>query len=432
VQTNLSDTYCIIGGGPSGIGIGKCLAQEGFRFKILEAEDDFGGNWYFGKPCGRVYESTHLISSKLNTAFSDYPMPADYPHYPSHRLFLRYLRSVARHFGLYESASFGTSVTRVEPDNGHWRVTASNGGTTVYRGVFVANGMQRLPNYPRYPGVFEGETIHSVDYRSPDVFRGKRVLIVGGGNSGCDIAVDAAQTAASVFHSTRRPYYYMPKFIEGQPTQEWLMELPAKISDPDELRGFVRRALFQAGYDPVTYGLAKPDYDIDQAHPIMNSLVLYHVGHGDIVPVPDVKAFRGRTAVFADGREAEFDLVLLATGYRVAFPFLSPGLLGWKGPRPDLFLYMFHRLYDNLFFSGFVNTAAGFGNVANASGRLFASYLKGYERDSTNFRTFRRLKTGPEPDLGNDRFIASDRHAFEVDLWKLIKTLNFLRSKSAA
>ncbi len=425
-----ADTYCIIGGGPSGLGVAKCLTQNRIPFEIVEREDDFGGNWYYGSASARVYGSTHLISSKLNTQFSDYPMPDDYPAYPSHSLFLSYLRRLARDFDLYQRTRFRREVLRLEPEGDAWRVHTSDGEGRLYRGVFVANGLQREPRFARIEGDLDAEQMHSASYRDPEAFRGKRVLVIGGGNSGCDIAVDAVHVAAKVFHSTRRPYYYMPKFVDGRPTQEWLMDLPLRFSDPAELWSYVKQTFKLCGCDPRDYGLPTPSYEITQAHPIMNSLVLYHIGHGDITPKPDVVSFHGRSARFADGTAEEVDVVVHATGYEVRFPFLSERLLAWKDGRPDLFLYAFHRQFHNLLFMGYVNAAAGFGNVANAFGRLFVAYLKAYEADTPEFRQFARLKAGPNPDLGQGEYIDSERHQFEADLWKLIKASELLQDEA--
>ncbi|WP_148313291.1 SDR family NAD(P)-dependent oxidoreductase [Sorangium cellulosum] len=423
------DAYCIIGGGPTGIGTAKCLLKRGVPIEIIEREDDFGGVWNFGSSSGRVYESTHLISSKLNTQFSDYPMPEEYPHYPDRRLFLRYLRDMARHLRLYDRALLGTSVERIEPEGDRWRVTTSGGDERLYRGVVVANGLQRQPNYPSLRGTFTGETLHSADYRSANSVRGKRVLIIGGGNSGCDIAVDMSSSADAVFHSMRRPYYFMPKFIEGRPTQEWLMDLPRQLGNGVDVWSHVLRAFKLAGFDPSDYGLPVPNYGINQAHPIINSHYLCHVGQGDIVPKPDVASLDGKSVKFADGSVVDVDCILYATGYNPHFPFLSERHLAWTQGRPDLFLRIFHRKYDNLLFVGFVNAPAGLGNVVNAMGNLLAAYLRARERDTPAFRRFRALMSGPDPDLGEQSYIRSERHAFEVDLWKMIQAISFFRAK---
>jgi thioredoxin reductase len=419
--------YAIIGGGAVGIGIGKCLAQAGLSFTLLEAEQDFGGTWAIGQGSGLVYRSTHLISSKKNTEFSDFPMPADYPTYPNHAQMLAYLRSVASHFGLYERTLFGTRAEHVEPTDTGCQVRLSTGETRSFSAVIVANGRMRKPLLPTYPGTFTGESLHSSQYKSSDVFRGKRVLVIGGGNSGCDIAVDAAHTAEQTLHSMRRGYHYMPKFLHGKPTQEWLMEVGSRFSTQEEYWAFVAREFKAAGFDPVDYGLPRPDHAIHEAHPILNSLVLYYIGHGDIRPKPDVRRFEGRTVEFVDGTRAEVDLVLYATGYEMDFPFLSEALRPSDGAL-ELFLSMFHRQVDSLLFCGYFNAASGLGNGLNCGGALIADYLVAREKQTDAFRVLRKLVRGAEPDIGRGRYLATQRHKVETDLWKAIKVMNFLRS----
>ena len=184
----------IIGGGPTGIGIGRELIAGGIDFDLYESESDFGGVWNADATCGRTYPSLHLISPKFNTQVPDFPMPDEYPAYPGHALMLRYIRSYARHFGLYERARFNAPVTRLVPENGRWRLVTGRHNER-YSLVVICNGLHHEPLIPEYPGTFSGETLHGRDYKNPDQLRGKRVLVVGGGNSGCDFAVDAVHAA---------------------------------------------------------------------------------------------------------------------------------------------------------------------------------------------------------------------------------------------
>ncbi len=214
-----TDRYCIIGAGSSGITAAKNLKQLGIAFDVYEREDDVGGNWYYGKPCSSICRSTHLISSKPLTEYTDFSMPHDWPDYPGHEQVLAYLRAYADQFGLRPDIRFSTAVERVEPVAGGtcWDVTVAppDGAseTLRYRGLIICNGHNWYPKFPEYPGEFTGQTLHSADYKTPDVLEGKRVLVVGAGNSGCDIAAESATHARRTFLSTRRGYYYMPKFF---------------------------------------------------------------------------------------------------------------------------------------------------------------------------------------------------------------------------
>jgi len=414
---------CIIGGGPLGIGLGRELNDGGIDYDLYESEADLGGVWNGDGKSGRVYPSLHLISPKFNTQVPDYPMPDDYPVYPNHKMMLAYIRSYARDFGVYDKAIFNTSVTRLEPAGDGWDVTLSSGECKHYSFVAVCNGAQRLPRYPDppYRGHFDGEVFHSMDYKNPDQIRGKRVLVIGAGNSGCDIAVDAVHHGTEVYHSTRRGYHYYPKFIGGKPTPQWMLQLGNKFKSKDETMAYIQQVFKLAGYDGVDYGLKKPDHPLDGAHPIMNSQILYHIGHGDIQPKDDVGYFDGRTVYFTDGSSADVDVIIYATGYDRSFPFIDPALLQWKAGIPDLFIHIAPRNLDNIFFFGFVNAAAGLGDGLRLQGQFVRSYIKAFTDKSKGYAKFIQAKQEDDPDLGQDYFLDSHRHLWEVDFWKFIK-----------
>ena len=199
-----SDKYCIIGAGAAGITAAKNLKAVGIAYDVIEREDDVGGNWYFGKLHSSIYQSTHLISSKPNTAYTDFPMSEDDPDFLHHDQVLAYLRSYAQHFGVYEDIQFGISVKGCERDDtGMWVISLDNGETRRYRGLVICNGHHWDPLYPDFSGEFSGETLHTKYYKTPNVLHGKRVLVVGAGNSGCDLVVEAVHHADKVYHSTR-------------------------------------------------------------------------------------------------------------------------------------------------------------------------------------------------------------------------------------
>lgn len=420
---------CIIGGGPLGIGLGRELSEGGIDYDLYEAEADLGGVWNSEGKSSRVYPSLHLISPKFNTQVPDYPMPDDYPAYPSHAQMLAYIRSYAREFGVYERAVLNTTVTRIVPSGEGWSVELSRGERQHYSFVAVCNGAQRVPRFPDppYPGRFTGEILHSMDYRTPDRVRGKRVLVVGAGNSGCDIAVDALHHAKSVHHSVRRGYHYYPKFIGGKPTPQWMLQLGNKFRSREETMAYVQQVFKLAGFDGTDYGLPKPDHALDAAHPIMNSQILYHIGHGDITPVADIDRLDGRTIHFKDDKRAEVDVIIYATGYDRDFPFIDPALLKWKNGIPDMFMHIAPRDHDSIFFFGFVNAAAGLGDGLRLQGQFVRSYIRAYADRTIGFQKFIAAKRQDEPDLGQDYFVSSHRHLWEVDFWKFLKIARHYR-----
>ena len=235
----------------------------------------------------------------------------------------QYFRDYADHFGLTDRFRFETRVTRLEPQGGGWDLTSDGPEgehTRWYAGVVLANGTLAEPNIPAFPGTFSGELMHTSAYRSPAQLAGRRVLLIGAGNSGCDIAVDAVHHAASVDMSVRRGYYFVPRYLFGRPsdTLNQGRPLPARIKQAVDSR--VLRAFTG---DPVRFGFPKPDYRIYESHPIVNTMILNHLGQGDLRIRPDIDRFDGSTVRFRDGTADDYDLVLLATGYTLDYPFVD-------------------------------------------------------------------------------------------------------------
>ncbi|MCG8448917.1 MAG: NAD(P)-binding domain-containing protein [Pirellulales bacterium] len=410
----------------------KNFLQAGIPFDCLEREDDIGGNWYFGRPSSSIYASTHLISSKRLTEYTDFPMPEYYPEYPSHRLVFDYLRDYANEFGLYEHIQFNTSVIQIEPFDRGWRVQLEGGEERLYRGVVIANGHNWDPRMPEYPGEFTSEVLHSSEYKFSDTMSGKRVLVVGGGNSGCDLAVEAALHADEASLSLRRGYHVLPKFFKGRPIDEcgetvhrwrlplWARRLAAKL--------VVRWVLGP----PELSGLPKPEHRLFEAHPIINSGLHYHVAHGNLTVRPDIAELKGKLVRFVDGSEADFDLIIYATGFHLTFPFLNTKHLNWKGNRPELFLNVFHPERDDLFCVGLIQPDSGQWGLVDYQAQLVARYLQALDSQSRVAEWFNRLKKSTVADLGRGiRYINSPRHRLEVEHFSYRRRLQKLIAKMA-
>ena len=434
--------YCIIGAGSSGIAAAKNLKALGISFDVIEREDDIGGNWYYGAAASRVYKSTHMISSKPLTQYTDYPMPKEYPDFPHHRLVLAYLRDYARHFDLYPHVEFNLGVEEITPlplppspntkgrgievhpsersewgrDLG-WGVTLSNGETRLYKGVIIANGHNWDAKYPLYGGTFSGETIHSAQYKTPDIFKDKRVLIIGAGNSGCDIAVEAAQNATQTYHSLRRGYHYIPKWAFGKPVDQW-GEILLWLRLPILLRRLAMWAVLLVinGGTLRKYGLRSPDHKLFQTHPIINTQILYYLGHGDIVPKVDVERFEGKKVWFKDGSCVEVDLIVYATGYNLTFPFIDKKYLNWDVDHPNLYLNIFHPLYDNLFVIGLIQPASGQFGLVDYQALAVAKFIHAQAHAPAKADRLRQRKQQEKPNLSAGiRYLNSTRHLVEVE-----------------
>lgn len=354
--------YAVIGAGPSGLAAARNLFRYGVPFVGFELHGDVGGLWDIENPHSTMYESAHLISSKFTTAFDDFPMGDDVAAYPSHRDMRTYFRNYATHFDLYRHFRFHTRVVAVVPQGDRWLVTSEHHGeqvTELFDGVLFANGTLHKPNIPTLRGQFDGEILHAAKYKTADQLKDKRVLIVGCGNSGADIAVEAVHHATSVDISLRRGYYFLPKFVGGRPidTLGGAIKLPIKLKQRTDA-ALIRAIVGQ----PSDYGLPNPDYKLYESHVVMNTLILHHVGQGDIRPRRDIASVDGHTVRFKDGESGDYDVILLATGYKLHYPFIDRRHLNWPAERgaPALYLNIFNPQHPTLFMLGMIE-ATGLG-----------------------------------------------------------------------
>jgi Predicted flavoprotein involved in K+ transport len=415
-----AEKYALIGAGPMGLAMAKVLREQGIAFQGFELHSDVGGLWDIEAPRSTMYESAHLISSKTMTEFTDFPMREEVAEYPSHREMAHYFREFAKAYDLYRDYAFNCEVLRAEPlgESGDgWRVTWRDGAgeeqSAVFAGVLIANGTLSQPNIPQFKGHFEGEMIHSAQYRSPRQFAGKRVLIVGAGNSGCDIAVDAIHHGVNCDISLRRGYYFVPKYVFGRPadTLGGAVNLPMWLKR--RVDGFLLKWFVG---NPQKYGFPKPDYRLYESHPVVNSLILFHAGHGDLTVRPDIDRLDGKTVHFTDGTEAEYDMILTATGYLLHYPFVDKELLNWQGAAPHLYLNCMHPARDDLFVLGMVE-ASGLGwQGRHEQAEMIARYIRGLRDNSTAALELQVEKSKNfERATGGVKYLSLARMAYYVD-----------------
>lgn len=415
---SLNPRICVIGAGPSGITAAKNLQEQGLtNITVFEKSKQIGGNWVYDEDNehSSVYETTHIISSKRWSQFEDFPMPDDYSDYPSHKQLLAYFNAYVDRFDLKKYIKFSTNVIRVNQLERHkWQVLFEDEHGTceeVFDYLLIANGHHWDPYLPEYPGDFHGESLHSHQYKKAMPFKGKRVLVVGGGNSGCDIAVETSRVSASTQISMRRGYHIFPKFIFGKPTDvavskvQWI---PAVLRQ--KLINVVVRAL-QGRY--AKYQLKKPDCGPLEIHPTINSELLYFIRHGKIQPAPGIERFSGNTVHFTNGCSAEFDSVIFATGYKISFPFFAheERLNFSNATQVPLYRKMMHPDFESLYFIGLCQPQGCIWPLADYQSKIVARIIVGSLQRPKNLHA----KVKQEMDRPHYHFKSHRRHALEVD-----------------
>ena len=432
-------SVAVIGAGPAGLAAARSLKSAGIPFVVYEKHSDVGGIWDQNNEGSPMYDSAHFISSRTMSGFAGFPMPATYPDYPSHIQILEYIRDFARSFGLYEHIRFDSKIRTVARHGQLWRVELDSGEKRDFRGVICASGSTWIENLPRWPGEFSGEIRHSRGYRSIREFMGKRVLIVGAGNSGVDIACDAAQAASAAYLSIRRGYHFVPKHTFGKPTDVFAARQPPL---PLRLRQWLFQTIIRIHLgDTRRLGMPEPDHRILESHPIMNSQIVHYLQHGDIEIKPDIDRLDGDRVLFNDGTSVEVDIILCATGYTMEIPYLEPGSIPIHDGRPDLYLNIFSRDHEGLFGLSFLETNAGVFSLFDTMSDLIVNSLRDREARPDEHRKFRDMVQADTPDLsGGVNYVQSERsgnyvnkEAYKANMDGLLRKFDWQSfSKSAA
>ena len=429
-------TVALIGAGSSGIAVAKALHERGVPFDCYEKSDRVGGNWVFGNrnEMSSAYKSLHINTSRKRMEYADFPMPADYPDFPHHSQIAAYFDSYVDHFGFRDSIRFETGVEHVERgDDGVYTLRTDTGETHRYDAVLVANGHHwdmRWPE-PAFPGsdTTKIEQIHAHQYKDEAQLDGKRVVVLGMGNSAMDIAVDASYHSPEVYLAARRGAWIFPKYVGSKPVDR-ADQLFANPRIPFKIRqralGLMMRQTVGKMED---YGLPKPDHRVGEAHPTISGRILDRLAHGAIKPKPNIARLHENDVEFADGSRVEADLVVYCTGYKISFPFFDEDFISAPGNHIELFRRVFHPDLSDVAFIALLQPLGAIMPLAEAQGQWLASYLRGEYRLPAKGELVDDIRRDQE--YLRKRYVASKRHTIQVDFDEYLLELDKERKAGA-
>ncbi|MEU4403620.1 SDR family NAD(P)-dependent oxidoreductase [Streptosporangium sp. NPDC023963] len=394
----------VVGGGAAGIAAVKALVEAGLPVLGVERAASLGGLWRLDADTAS-YEGLRLNTSKPRTEFSDFPMPAEWPDYPDRGQMLEYLRSYADRFGVGEHFRFGTTLESARHTGDGWELELT-GPEGPYREtvehLVVANGHNHEPRLPEppYPGTFTGTESHAHDYVTPAELAGRRVLVVGTGNSAMDIAAELAGHASAVLLSARRGVWVLPKRLLGRPSDQLNGALAALL--PWRVRQVVSQAVLRvADRKPAGPRLPAPREGVLQDHPTLSDSVPRLIAEGRVLARQGITRLDGPRVHFADGRVDEVDHIVWCTGYRAVTPFLDTATM----PDPAstlLYRHVFPVGDDSISYVGLMQSTGSALPVVEAQSRLVAAVRAGTHR-LPDPEAARRIATA-ELDAARDRW----------------------------
>ena len=347
----------IIGAGPAGLAVAGRLRHLGQSFEVLEKSALIAPTWH------THYDRLHLHTVKEHSDLPHFPMPADYPRYVSRQQVIDYWTDYARHMNI--EPRFGQEVISIKKEGIHW-LTRTQTDTFSSPNVVVCTGYNRVLHRPHWPGEdqFAGPIFHSHDYRNGEMFRGQRVLIIGMGNTGAELALDLHEHGAEPTIAVRSPVNIIPRDVNGRPAQTTailLNHLPDWITD--RLSRWVQKKTIG---DLSAYGLPVSPYSPTEQMRRLGKVSVIDVGTVDLIRqekvriLPGVVRFTATGVVFSDGQTLPFDAVIVATGFRAKvenFLEKASGLLNERGYPAAL--WFDEPPYRGLYFLGFTLPKTG-------------------------------------------------------------------------
>nr|XP_033817078.1 dimethylaniline monooxygenase [N-oxide-forming] 5-like [Geotrypetes seraphini]XP_033817079.1 dimethylaniline monooxygenase [N-oxide-forming] 5-like [Geotrypetes seraphini]XP_033817080.1 dimethylaniline monooxygenase [N-oxide-forming] 5-like [Geotrypetes seraphini] len=439
----MTKRIAVIGAGSSGLTAIKCCLDEGLEPTCFERSDDIGGLWRFNEnpEDGRasIYKSVIINTSKEMMCYSDYPIPDDFPNYMHNSKIINYFRMYAKNFDLLKYIQFKTTVCSIKkrPDfssSGQWDVTTGKDGkqeSAIFDGILVCSGHHTFPNLPLhcFPGIekFKGRYFHSRDYKFPYEFVDKRIIVIGIGNSGGDLAVELSAFAKQVFLSTRRGAWIINRVCDdGFPLDVVLYSrykyLIKQFMSISMLNDWAEKRA-NARFNHENYGL-KPCHRIVSQHPTVNDDLPNRILAGKVLIKPNVKMFTETAAIFEDGTvEDNIDTVIFATGYSFSFPFFDEPSLTVHNNKIPLYKFVFPADLEKMTvaFIGLIQPIGAIMPIAELQCRWATRVFKGLNKlpSMSDMKADIAMK---KKDMEN-RYVESPRHTIQVDFMEYMDEL---------
>lgn len=354
-------TIAVIGAGACGICAAKVMHEAGFAVTVYETGSRIGGMWCIDNDNGMssAYRTLHINTSRNITRFRDLDFKEGVQPFPDHRDMQAYLQQYAEHFDITPLIRFNHPVVSVEPlgqteDGKRWRVVCENGESANYHTVIAASGHLHVPRHVgQFKNDFTGQYLHSHFYKEPDEFVGKRICVVGVGNSACDIAGDVCVNSKRCVLVARSEVLILPKLIFGRP----FTDLSSKLQQ-SWIPYFIRRKLIRlmtwlVHGNMQKLGFKKAD---KRVHTTSNGTIVTDIAYRRVEVRQGIEKIEGKLITFVGGTSEEFDVLIAATGYLTDLPFLDPNIVSVENNQMDLYQRIVPPASPGLYLLGFFNT----------------------------------------------------------------------------
>lgn len=426
-------SIAVIGAGASGLTAIKQCVENGFNVTCFERTETFGGLWRYHDEdidgVASVTKTTIINTSKELSAFSDFPPPDDFPNFMHNRLMWKYFEMYAKKFNLNDYIKYKHEVKSIAMSSdyektGLWLVTYVDDQDIEkeqhFDGVMICTGHHATPHEPKFPGQdkFQGTVIHSHSFKNADKYLDQKVVVVGVGNSGLDIATELGRIASQVYLSTRRGTWVANRtFLKGLPydfciNSRLINTIAGYFSRP---WNYLMETVLEIYFDHEAYGL-KPKHRLCGQHPAIQDELANSIMSGRILVRKNIKCFTEKGVIFeGSNEEIACDTVILATGYKIGFPFIDPSIIDIVENRVELYKNVFNPRLEHphtLAFIGLIQPLGAIFPISEMQSRWFAGLMKGQFKLPPKDKMISIMKMDNE--ARDKLFYASPRNTIEV------------------